>query len=233
MCYNWRLGLTLFPSFSLFLVLAGASWTWTADLQMMRLVLYHYATTARLVLPFFIIFNLPVTKVATGLEPLTFGWWGMWSTTVLPQLKWFRYFSPFSLSPGPTSVHWTWTLDLWMMRHVVYRCATTEGLVLTLFQSFSLFLVLAGASWTWTADLQMMRLVLYHYATTAGLVWSFFHHFQSPSDKGGNWTWTLDIWMVRHVVYQRATSAGQFLTPTFSLFLVLAGVDGLELTIGL
>ncbi len=162
--------------------------------------------------------------VATGLEPLTLGWWGMCYATVLPQLKWFRYFSPFSLSPGPTSVHWTWTLDLWMMRHVVYRCTTTAGLVLTLFPTFSLFLVLAGASWTWTADLQMMRLVLYHYVTTAGLVLSFFHHFLSPSAKGGNWTWTLDLWMVRHVVYHCATSACQLLTLFTTFFVTVPGV---------
>jgi hypothetical protein len=70
------------------------------------------------VLPTFLLFHLPIWLLAPGLKPATLGWLGKCSTTVLQLLE------SVLLSPNVTTRGWTQTLNLRMIRQVLYHCTT-------------------------------------------------------------------------------------------------------------
>ncbi len=69
------------------------------------------------------------------------------------------------LGPGANGIGWTRTLNLWIMRQVLYHYATTAIIGFKPFSHFSL-LGAGSKGWIQTLNLRMMRRMFYHNATT-------------------------------------------------------------------
>ena len=106
--------------------------------------------------------QLPAT--AAGLKPLTLGWWGKCSTTLLLMASLVQYiFWNFLLShfqqQQQDSNHWPWD---------------DEANVLPLYfwglSGLHIYIIASSCSRTQTLDIGMMRQVYYHCFTPAGVV---------------------------------------------------------------
>jgi hypothetical protein len=137
---------------------SGGSWAQTLNLEIMRKVFYHCASATGNFLPF----------------PFSQSWWLLGSNPqpwnneaiVLPLFHCWAYFCHF-LTPG-TGGSWDGTLNLGMMKQVLYHCATICGHIFATFLSSN-----PGGSWAQTLNLEIMWKLFYHCAITTGNIFVF------------------------------------------------------------
>jgi hypothetical protein len=166
------------------------------------------------VLQSFLPFYLPVWALEAGLKPSTLRWWGKCSTIVLLLLE------NVLLSPNVTTRCWTRTLNLIMIRQVLYHCATAPRKCTTIFFTI-LSPSLSTRVWNQTLNIGMMRQVFYHCATAPGKCSTNFVAILSNLTTS-RWTQTLNLGMIRQVFYYCATPPRQFCLP------ILAVASGLK-----
>ncbi len=132
-------------------------WSWDDEASVL-LLCYYYRLVFQ-IKPFFRISSLLVPVVAAGLEPLTFWWWDVCRTTVLPQI-WAQIIGPRHDEVNVLLLYYSSERVLWIFSlPMVVAAVGLKPFTLGLWDMCPTTGL--PQNWTQTPDLGMMRQVSY------------------------------------------------------------------------